>query len=792
MHQPRRTALCCCGLLILWALPLAVGFGQGIDLEDRPIAAVRIEGLSQVDDQLVRNQLRLKPGDPYDADTAHGDVVRLTNLGRFSTVVTSAEPQADGSILLIYTLTEQPTISDVLFAGNKNLADQELARLVLLRTGDRVDSFLIDRGIRQIKDAYQEKGFFTTDVTIDQRRLDEEGILLFQIREGPRPHIRQIKFEGNTHFTDSQLASKIRSKTYIPIFRKGQLGREQLTFDAAVVKKFYEDGGYLDARVDGNAEISINEKDAIVTFLVDEGRQYIVASIEVRGNEIFADEQICGRMSLKVGDVFSTGRIKGSTEGLLDMYGKLGYIEAEVKIGHLFHEKEPKVDVVVTIDELMPYRVGKITIQGNQLTKQKVILRQVRGMRPGRPFDRTGIEKTRQRLAPSTLFDQARISVLGDPKDEVRDALIEVREQNTGSVSFGAGVSSDAGVAGEIGLTQRNFDIADYPESFGEFITGKSFRGAGQFFSMRAQPGNERSLYSVNFREPYIFDTEYFLDSSFFFFDRDRSDWVEQRFGTRLGVGQRFGDVYSASIRFRFENVNITDTDTTAPVDVSAVEGRSNIGSVGFTVSRNTTDARIFPSAGSITNVTLQRYGTLLGDYDFWKASLNFKKFWTVDEDFFGRRRVVSVRTEIGYIFDDDTINVGGQSVSEAPLFDRFYAGGHRTLRGFEFRGAGPRGNNLAGLATDRAVGGNFLFLLGAEYNVPIYQEVIRWVVFTDTGTLRKDLGLSQYRVSIGTGIRIKIPFLGQAPFAFDIAYPILKESSDREQFFSFDLDVPF
>lgn len=779
-------------MLILLALPASWVGGQGIDLEDRPISELRIDGLKEVDPQLVRNNLRLKPGDPYDAEIAHGDVVRLTNLGRFSTVVTSAEPRADGSILLIYTVTEQPTIRDVLFAGNKNAADQELLQMVLLRPGDRVDSFLIDRGISQIKNAYEEKGFYTTNVTIDQRRLDEEGILLFQIREGPRPRIRQIQFEGNTHFLDEQLASKIRSKTYIPIFRKGQLGREQLAFDAAVVKEFYFDRGYLDARVDGNAEIALHERDAVVTFLVDEGRQYTVASIDVQGNDVFASDQIRARMTLKIGDVFSASRVKSSKEALLDMYGKLGYIEAQVGIEQRFHDREPKVDVIVTIEEVMPYIVGKVTIQGNQITKQKVILRQVRGMRPGRPYDRTGIEKTRQRLAPSTLFDEARVSILGGPNDPVRDALIEVKEKNTGSVTFGAGISSDAGVAGEIGLTQRNFDIADVPESFGEFLTGKSFRGVGQFFSMRAQPGNERSLYSVNFREPYIFDTDYFLDTTAFFFDRDRHDWVEERFGGRLGVGQRFGDVYSASVRVRFETVEMDNIDPGAPIDVFAVGGRSDVGSVGLTIDRNTTDNRLFPTTGSVSGIVAQRYGTVFGDYDFWKISADFQKFWTVDEDFFGRRRVVSIRGEIGYIFDDDTISVGGVPVSESPLFERFYAGGHRTFRGFEFRGVGSRGTNMAGRKTDDAVGGNFLFLLGVEYDVPIYQEIIRWVIFTDTGTVREDIGLSQYRIAIGTGIRIKIPFLGEAPFAFDVAIPILKEEDDRKQFFSFDLDVPF
>ena len=92
----------------------------------------------------------------------------------------------------------------------------------------------------------------------------------------------------------------------------------------------------------------------------------------------------------------------------------------------------------------------------------------------------------------------------------------------------------------------------------------------------------------------------------------------------------------------------------------------------------------------------------------------------------------------------------------------------------------------------DEPAGGNFLFLNGLEYNFPVFQDVVRMVFFTDSGTVQDGLGIDQYRVSVGTGLRIKLPFLGQAPFALDLAVPIVKEKGDQTQFFSFDLAVPF
>ena len=760
------------------------GLAQVADPAGRPISQVELKGLRTVPEQLVRNAIRISPGDAFDAKIVHEDIVRITHLGRFRTVVAEHKQQADGSLIVTYVVSELPMIADIQVIGNKAISDHDLLSLVNLRKGDPVDQFLIDQGTRQIAQAYEKKGYYLTDVTVDGEQLTETGVLIFRVREGPHVRIRRISFQGNTVFSDKELKSRIKSKAYVMILQPGALSRKQLDDDAAVLRNYYRDRGYHDAQVGRDVQMSANQKEAAVVFLIEEGELFTVESIRVEGNEQFADAQILETMKLKVGDVFSENLLTKSREATVDLYGKLGFIETKVQLEPLFHEADTKVSLVVHIQEGKSYTVGGIEVRGNRVTKSRVITRQIRGMEPGRPFDLTGVKVTKDRLGNSPLFQKASVTILGDQEDDTRDVLVEVQEKNTGSFSIGAGVSSDSGVVGAISLTQRNFDIANPPDSFGELMTGKAFRGAGQYFAITLQPGNETSRYSIAFREPYLLDSDYFLDTNVFYYDRERSDYDEKRAGGNLGLGQRFGDVWSASVSGRYEAIDIANLDITVPDDVTAVAGDSDLTTLGFTVRRNTTDSPMFPTRGSRLSAGISRAGALGGDYDYTKVNAGLRKYWTIDEDFLNRRTVFSVSATAGYVLEDD----------EAPVFERYYAGGHRTLRGFDYRGIGPRGI-IAGpplVQTDDAVGGDWLFLLSFEYNFPVYQEVLRVVLFSDTGTVQDDFGLDEYRMSVGAGLRLAVPFLGRAPFAFDFAVPLVKESDDETQVFSFDIALPF
>ena len=764
----------------------------GVDLDGRPVVEIKLDGIEDVPETLVRNQVRLRVGEPYDSEIAEQDIVRLTHLNRFRSIRVLVSENDEGSLTVTYQFDTLALFEDVAFSGNKSVADQQLFQAVTLRSGDPIDEFLIQRGAKRIIDVYKANGHFFTSATWDVELLKESRILLYQIREGPKVRVREIGFNGNEVFTDKQLRAQILSKTFIPLIRAAPLNQEQLDVDAGRLQEFYHAHGYLNARAGRDIQVSPDSKDAKVIFVIEEGRRYLVANITIEGNDVFPDQQIAESILLKVGDVYSRDRVERGKRAIRSMYLKLGYLDVNAAIDTQFHEADPTVDVTIRILEGIAHTVGRVTIRGNTLTKDKVILRQLRGINPGRRFDGTGVSLTRRRLAESRLFTRegTNLAILGQPGDRIRDVLVEVEETNTGSLGFGAGVSSDAGVIGAINLSQRNFDIADPPETVLELISGKAFRGAGQTMDLSLQPGNESQRYSIRFKEPYLFESNIFLGTSLFLFDRVRSDWDEGRTGGSVRLGRRFGDVWSASVSVRGEKVEIDRIDVDAPVDVFQVAGEKTLTAVGFALKRETTDSRVFPTRGNVLEMSLSRAGVLGGDFDFTKVSTSFVNFWTLDEDFFNRKTVLSIRIESGIILENN----------EAPVFERFYAGGHRTIRGFDFRGAGPRGrvdpdqipNSGDEFVGTDAVGGDFLFLFSIEYNIPIYQDIMRIVFFTDTGTVDPDVDFGDYRVVVGTGLRLKIPAFGQAPLAFDVAFPILKQDGDETRAFSFDVAVPF
>lgn len=757
--------------------------GQGIDPEDRPVVEIRVEGLKRVNEQLVRNQLRQQVGDPYDAETVEQDIVRITYLGRFSRVTAEvAEAEDQRGLILTYKLTEHPLLREVTVRGAGALDEAKVRNLLVLRAGDPVDPFLLQRGKKQTVEAYQDKGYFTAHVKVDEAKLRDEQVLDVTIVEGPRVKVKAVEFEGNQTFEDPVLRSRVRSKTYFPILSKGALDRGLLDQDAASIRRWYQDRGYLDTQADRRIEVSPDGQTAVVVFVIDEGPLYTVSQVRVSGNVVFSTEQVKAVMPLKPGDVYSGTKLDRSLEAIRDMYGKLGFIDARITIDRLFDPEQPRVELAVQIEEGTPATVGKVSVTGNEVTRSKVILRQVRGMSPGRPFDRTGVQQTERRLQNSPLFGEANVTILGQPADESRDVIIEVLEQNTGSISLGAGISSDSGVIGAIDVTQRNFDIADPPDNVGEMFTGQAFRGAGQTFNLTLQPGNETSTFSVGWREPYLLETDYFTGGTARFFTRDRSTYDEERLGAFFDIGQRFGDVWSASISVRGDQIDITDIDPDAPVDVFDVEGESMLTGLGFSLTRSTVDNRITPSRGSRLTFSVEQVGALGGDFDFTKIGARLDKFFTLDQDFLGRKTILSFRGEVGYIPQED----------EAPIFERYFAGGHRSFRGFEFRGVGPRGIRAdTGAIDDDAVGGDFMLLATLQYEFPILEDNIRGVVFTDQGTVQDDIGLDQWRVSIGAGVRLKLPIFGAAPLAIDLAVPLIKEQRDEEQIISFDLSLP-
>ncbi len=786
--------------------PAPVTPGPGADAgpyEGMLVGEIRFEGLERTSPQLASNTVRTATGRPLRWETVQDDIRRLVRLGRFNSVTAELEVLSPESIGVVYVFEEALIIAAIDVVGNVSVSNQEIATIVNERVslieGTDLDEFRINKARQAIIELYRTKGFFQAEVAVDQEELDRDGTVLFRVREGQQTEVTGIRFSGNEAFSSKQLRPEVNSKTKI-LFFDAPLDTEQLDRDVAALVRFYRGRGYLDVRADREITPSPNGREAIITFLIDEGQQYTLRNVFVEtapnadGDQaplrVMSPEQVRGLIGIKPGAPLSSTAVSEATTTIRDAYHQMGYVDARVGRQELRVIESNEVDLRIIISEGERWKTGLVSIAGNELTRQKVIRRRVE-VAPDRWLDGKAIDRSELRLEQSRLFETnpafgnpPSITILPpDPANPgYRDVLVEVQETNTGSFSFGAAVDSDAGVVGAISLNQRNFDIADTPDSFDEFIRGRAFRGAGQTFDITLQPGSEISTYSISLTEPAIFGTDYSLSGSAFYRDREFRQYDEQRFGGRARLARRFGTRWIGSLALRAESIELSDIDNDAPVDVFEVEDQNLLTSVGFGLTRTTVDNRFRPTKGTRTELGLERVGAFGGDYDFTKLSAEHTLFLTVDRDEFGRESIVSIRTQAGYIPEEN----------EAPVYERFYLGG-RSFRGFEFRGIGPVGvRNDTGQPGDDQVGGDFLFFLGAEYEKPVWQDIMSVVFFVDSGTINDDFGLDNYRVSVGTGVRLYLPQFGQAPLAFDFAIPIKDESTDESQLFSFSIDLPF
>ena len=798
LHAPRPPARI--PLVLAWVLlAVQVVCAQPqppvVDLEDRPISSVRIEGLGRVDERLVRNQLRSAIGAPFDRETAQADVRTLNRLGEFKTVQVIAELQTDGSVGLIYRVVEQEIITAVQVVGNRVIPDQNLLAVAPIQGSPR-DDFLIENSKRAMRALYRERGHYLTTISVDSAELQETGILLFRIVEGPRVKVKAIEFEGNQAFTAGQLHAEISTRTAMILFRRGELDEENMTDDVAALDRFYKDRGYLDVRIGHRVELSPDQTEAKVVFPIIEGQQFTLRSVQTEPDplRVFSAEQLTAMLEIKPGDVYSQDKIRKSLLVIREAYAKLGYIlllpsqPPRPGMGRIAYEWDRPaegsvVDLVLLIDESTPWKVGNVDIQNNSLTRDKVIRRHLRRIRPGRPLDITENDEATQRLRKTRLFNDVNITVQAPDPDNpgYRDILVDVKERNTGSVNFGVAVGSDAGVFGELSLIQRNFDITDYPESVRELLKGRAFRGAGQQFNATLRPGDEFFQYLMSFTEPYLFDTNNSLRVSGSFRDRQFRRYDEERVTLAMGLGRRFGDVWNASVNTRFEKIELDNIDSFAPTAIFDDAGPNDLTALGFNLTRTTVGTLTRPGRGSRLELNIEQTGLLGGDFDFTTASAEYTVFLTLHEDFLGRKSILKLTTRAGYIFDGD-----------APVYERFYMGG-RSFRGFDFREVSPKGIRADnGQISDDPIGGNWMFFAGTQYEVPLVAQNLTGVVFLDSGTVIDDLGFDEYRASIGVGVRIYIPQFGPIPIAFDLAVPLLKETGDDTQVLSFSAELPF
>lgn len=785
---------------------------------------------------LALNQIRSHVGQAYQGEVFAADIRRLTRLPEFGPIASTVQLRSDGQVTLTITVSIQPMIRDVQVVGNRLISDQDIADIIGALVDTPIDRFRIDRFARRVEDLYREKGYHLARVEAQVDDIEETGTLIFVVREGERMRVTDIRFVGveeELDFSPRELKREIKTKT-AGLFETGPLDEQALATDRTALRQFYLDRGYLDARVDFRITTSLNGREAIVEFLLSEGQRYTMRSVRVFYPEyvlpgryptredarkaakpsqgvhvlpdaqgrleyviydygVFSAEQISGFIDIKAGDVYSDSKIRKVDQEIASRYGQMGYTHpADTTRRAVTHlemrdEREPFVDLFIVIRERAPglehirFRTGEVIIKGNDHTDHRVIREKIE-LRPDRPLDTTAIQESLRRIQLSRLFDPRKVKLtIQDPdplQPNYRDVLVEVEETNTGEINLGGMVTSDSGLNARLAIKQRNFDIADTPDSWGEFFSGRAFRGGGQTVSLELMPGTQVATYSLAFFDPTFLGSRNSFNSSISFRNRQFVEYDERRIGARIGVGRRFGSRWTGGVSVRAQSVELSDLDAGLPADVFAVADDNTLLSVGLNFVRTSVDNQYIATRGNRMAFRVEQVG---GDFSFTKIEGEYAVYVPVYEDFTGRATVFSFQTHARFIPQDS---------ASVPTYERYYLGG-QSFRGFDFRTISPKGLTLAGLQTDDPVGGTWAFFAGIELRQPIYAGVVSVVGFIDTGTVTEEFGFDEYRVSTGFGIRLTVPF-SQIPLAFDFGFPLVSQSLDDDRLFTFSVDFPF
>lgn len=749
------------------------------ELKGRRVEEVRILGNASVSTAIIRNLVRTREGDPFDPATAQEDYQRVFELRKFSNVELKVEPTSSGRVIVVFVVTEQKLIRSIKFKGNTKVDTQTLQNAADLKEGQAIDQFRISLAKQSIETVYRDKNYPFAHVEVEADPLAKNGDLIFDIVQGPRVRIRRVAFIGAKSFDSDRLKDQIKTSSWIFIFRPGKYDPDQVDEDVASLRHFYETKGFFDVRVGRKLIYSPDMTELEVDFLVDEGRRYDVARISFQGNASIGEAKLRDGLKLVPVQPYDSEILDRDTRKIVKDYSPFGFIylpnsndEDYLRIDTktVFLTQPGKVELVYVIHEGKPFHLGIIHVKGNYKSQDKLVLREFRNFAPGQLFNSGEMQDATDRIKAAPYFSGVTVTPIGDDPN-IRDLLVEVQEARTASFNVGAGINSNGGLGGNITYEQKNFDIANIPNDWRDVFSEHAFTGAGQDFRASFEPGTIQSNATLRFSEPWLFDQPYSFSDEIYLRNRVREHYEDQRIGDRVSFGKRFDYTWSALLSFRAERVKIyaIDDEKYRPFQILDAEGHSFLTSVGVQVRRDTTNPGFLPYKGTVTSAGVEVYGALGGAYSFQKFTASWDGYQTVFEDLIDRRTVLGLHVNAGVINGD------------SPFFERFYGGGIGSIRGFVYRGVSPRG----GLGED-PIGGDFSLTGTAEVNFPIYGENLRGVVFTDGGDVESNIRFGVVRASVGAGVRLILPFLGQTPLAVDFAIPVIKKGEDQTQLISF------
>ncbi len=739
-------------LLICAVFVLAYHAGQAAAEESR-VAEVVVLGNRTVDDAVILSRIRTRAGKDYSQKNVNEDLKRLYALGYFTNISVDVSPVV-GGLKVAFIVKEKPFLKDIVVEGNKAIKREKILQEMESKINRVLDEARVKSDVEKIRKLYQDRGYFAVDITYNISIDENSGraLLALRIVEGKKLFIKSIKFQGVKAFKESKLRGFMKTKKKW-LFNPGYLKEDELRDDLDRVRAFYVSKGYIDMKVtDVKRNFNAEKTEMNLEIAVDEGRQYKVSDLAVEGNKVFPSEDIKKKIKIVPGSLFVPEIFRQDVKNVEDYYLEKGYIDARVKVETNTDYEKGTISILYKIEEGDLSYIEKINIQGNVVTKDYVIRREL-AVKPGEKFDGVRVRRSQERLQNLGYFKTVDVDYHATNKPQRKDLIVSVEEKKTGELSFGAGFSSIDNLVGFVELSQSNFDWKNWP----------TFVGAGQKLRLRVEAGLERQDFLLSFTEPWFLGRQLAAGFDLFYTDHEflSSRFDETRIGGDVRVGRPITDFLRGDLIYTLERVDMDISDDSS-AELKLEAGKRNVSKGTLRLDYDTRNNFLYPSRGQRVVLTGDWAG-LGGDTHFVKGELRRAQYFPVP---YFTDHVFKWAVEAG------AAEEYGDS-QRVPIFDRFFLGGPNNLRGFRFRRAGPKD------VDGEPIGGKVKYASTFEYTFPIV-SFLRGAIFYDAGNVYRtfgDIKLSQINSDVGLGVRLKLPI---GPIQLDYGYPVTVDDETK------------
>lgn len=747
-------------------------------------------GPKTVSKSVVLSNMRTTVGKVYSANSVEEDVRNLYATGFFTNLQIKDEPLGDG-VKVDVIVQPKPLLKEIVIKGSSQIKQSKFKKEIKSKIGEPLSEQQLSEDADKIRDIYLNKGFNQVEVSYKVDTNEEFGrtVVTFIINEGSRAYITSVDFVGNDHLTAKELRKilKTRRKNLLSFINKSGLFKEdEFHKDLDNLRDYYYSKGYIDMTVK-DVKYDYPAKGKMhVTIVVFEGIQYTVGKIDFVGNTIYTKDELRNFKGFQVirmneGKVYSPrvytpegkepnqqlASLDNDIQRVHDLYGRRGYIDSEIVPERQANVESGKIDILYHITENSQSYVEQIIIQGNNRTKDKVIRREL-AVAPGQIYDSVRADQSKKRLDNLQYFEKIDISPEDTSVPNRKNMVVTVQEKRTGSVTFGAGFSSVDSLLGFVEITQGNFDLFNFPY----------FTGAGEKFRVRLQYGLERQDLEVSFKEPWFLEQRLALGYDLFYHNATYlSDYYNERnFGASISLARAFGAFWSGSVTYTLQEFQIYNFADNTSSQLLREGGWRSDSSITLGMSYDTRDSVLLSRRGMKADFSAEfAGGPLFGQTNIYKFQADAQKYFLLPGDL-----ILTIAGATG------VVNNYGSS-NEVPLFDRFFIGGSRSVRGFGNRDIGPVDDN------NEPLGGDTMAYANIELTFPIMDRV-RGAVWNDVGFLdarafHYEDAWNEMNMAIGVGLRLNLPI---GPLRLDYGLPYKDQGYNHSKTGKFSFDVGY